>query len=656
MTPEAFQAVQPGIPHEPGVYQYFDEEGKLLYVGKAKDLRKRVSSYFRNRYDSQRIRLLVRRIDRIDVTVVPSEADALLLENSLIKEHQPRYNIQLKDDKSFPFIVIKNERFPRIFMTRRLIDDGSTYLGPFTSVKRTRKILEFLRSLYPIRTCKLALTERNVEAGKFKVCLEYHLGNCLGPCEGLQSETEYDEQIAQVKHILKGNFAPVKRELKARMQVHAERLEFEQAETCRQRLEHIEAYQGRSTVVSPTVSDVDAFGMAVHEDRAFVGWVRVHNGTVTQTRTVEVQRRLEETRAELLAWAVRQVLLDAGGPAGELLLPMRLDEAGALPGEDGGAGGAGDTAGADEADGAGDTDGAGDSPEGGLPAEWLGRQAVPLRGDKRKLVELAYRNALQLRTERLGEQEQRDRKRQRHAVLEALQRDFRLPALPVHIECFDNSNFHGDYPVAACVVFRHGKPARNDYRHFHVKTVTGPDDFASMREIVGRRYRRLLEEGADLPQLVVIDGGKGQLGAAMEAVDALGIRDRLTVVGIAKKLEEIYYPGDPLPLHVDKRSPGLKVIQQLRNEAHRFAITFHRDRRSAGALGQSELEGIPGIGPKSREDLLRRFRSVAKLREAPFREVASVVGRRRAKALFRHLGLDEGAEEDPDGAPEHPSA
>lgn len=608
MTPEAFKSVQSGIPHQPGIYQYWDAEGKLLYVGKAKDLRKRVSSYFRSNYESQRIRLLVRKIDRIEVTVVESEADALLLENSLVKEHQPRYNIQLKDDKSFPFICIKNERFPRIFMTRRLVEDGSTYLGPFTSVKRTRKILEFIRSLYPIRTCKLALTERNIREGKFKICLEYHLGNCLGPCEGRQSEEDYLDNIAQVKHILKGHFAPVKKQLKARMQAHAEALEFEQAEEYRKRLEDVEAYQGRSTIVSPTVGDVDAFGIAVQDERAFVGWVRVHNGTVTQTRSLEVSRQLDEDKAEQLAWAVRQVLLDAGGPVGELLLPLRLEA---------------------------------DTEHGNLPEAWLEQQHVPLRGDKRKLVELAYRNALQLKSERMSAQEARDQKRQRLGVLEALQRDFRLTELPVHVECFDNSTFQGDVPVAACVVFRDGKPARKDYRHFHIKTVVGPDDFASMKEVVGRRYKRLVEEGASLPQLVVIDGGKGQLSSAMEAIHELGLEGQMTVVGIAKKLEEIYYPGDSLPMHVDKRSPSLKMVQQLRNEAHRFAISFHRDRRSAKTMGSTELEGIAGIGKKSREDLLRKFRSVAKLQKATFREMVAVVGARRARILMRHFGRED---------------
>ncbi len=599
MSPEEFKTIQPTIPGQPGVYQYFDEEGKLLYVGKAKDLRKRVSSYFRPQYDSQRIRLLVKRIHRMEFTVVESEKDALLLENSLVKQFQPRYNIQLKDDKSFPFICIKNEPFPRIFMTRRLEKDGSEYLGPYTSAKKTRGILQFLFTIFPIRNCALSITPRNIASGKFKVCLEYHLGNCLGPCEGLQQEADYLENIAQVRHILRGNFAPVKRRLRESMEVSSEKLDFEKAEYYRKRLEHMEEYQARSTIVSPTVDNVDAFAIAGMEDVAFVGFVRVMKGTVVQTRVVEVTRKLEETDEELLSYAIQRVLEEAGGSGEELLLPMLLtaDELGLS----------------------------------GIP------QSVPQRGDKRKLVELAYRNALQAKAERVTRNDDREKKNRREIVLESLRDDFRLRDLPVHMECFDNSNFHGTHPVASMVVFRDGKASRKDYRHYNIQMVTGPDDFASMKEVVGRRYRRLLEENATLPQLVVIDGGKGQLSSAVEALDELGIRDQVTIVGIAKKLEEIYYPGDSIPLLVDKRSPGLKVIQQMRNEAHRFAISFHRNQRSTGALKKTELSGIPGIGPKSREDLLRKFRSLHKLKEATFDEIAAVVGEARTRILLEYL-------------------
>lgn len=603
MTPEAFKAHQPNIPAQPGVYQYFDEDDKLLYVGKAKDLRKRVSSYFRNKYDNYRIKLLVRRIARIEITVVESEKDALLLENSLVKQHQPRYNIQLKDDKSFPFICIKNEPFPRIFMTRRVVQDGSEYLGPYTSAKKTRGILQFLFTLFPIRNCTLSLTPRNISGGKFKVCLEYHIGNCLGPCEGRQQESDYLENIAQVRHILRGNFAPVKRRLREHMETCASKLEFERAEQYRKRLESLEDYQARSTIVSPALDNVDAFALTSLGESAFIGFIRVMQGTVVQTRVSEVRRKLDESDEELLGYALPLMLQEAGGPAGELLLPFALQE-----------------------------------ETYGLSGMEM---TVPQRGDKRKLVELALRNALQAKAERSSRDEEREKKEKRQSVLEILQKDFRLPQLPEHLECFDNSNLQGSNPVASMVVFRNGKPSKKDYRHFSIKTVQGPDDFASMREVVGRRYKRLLEEGQALPQLVVIDGGKGQLSAAVEALEALGLRDQVTIVGIAKKLEEIFYPGDSLPMLLDKRSPGLKVIQQLRNEAHRFAISFHRDKRSANALKTTELEGVPGIGPKTREALLKHFRSVAKLKEASFEEVAALIGEARANRILEHFRSGE---------------
>jgi excinuclease ABC subunit C len=603
VTPEAFKAHQPNIPAQPGVYQYFDEDDKLLYVGKAKDLRKRVSSYFRNKYDNYRIKLLVRRIARIEITVVESEKDALLLENSLVKQHQPRYNIQLKDDKSFPFICIKNEPFPRIFMTRRVVQDGSEYLGPYTSAKKTRGILQFLFTLFPIRNCTLSLTPRNISGGKFKVCLEYHIGNCLGPCEGRQQESDYLENIAQVRHILRGNFAPVKRRLREHMETCASKLEFERAEQYRKRLESLEDYQARSTIVSPALDNVDAFALTSLGESAFIGFIRVMQGTVVQTRVSEVRRKLDESDEELLGYALPLMLQEAGGPAGELLLPFALQE-----------------------------------ETYGLSGMEM---TVPQRGDKRKLVELALRNALQAKAERSSRDEEREKKEKRQSVLEILQKDFRLPQLPEHLECFDNSNLQGSNPVASMVVFRNGKPSKKDYRHFSIKTVQGPDDFASMREVVGRRYKRLLEEGQALPQLVVIDGGKGQLSAAVEALEALGLRDQVTIVGIAKKLEEIFYPGDSLPMLLDKRSPGLKVIQQLRNEAHRFAISFHRDKRSANALKTTELEGVPGIGPKTREALLKHFRSVAKLKEASFEEVAALIGEARANRILEHFRSGE---------------
>jgi excinuclease ABC subunit C len=599
MTPEEYKHIQGSIPHRPGIYKYFDVDGEILYVGKAKDLRKRVSSYFRSRYDTYRIRHLVKRIERIDFTIVESEADALLLENSLIKEHQPRYNIQLKDDKSFPYICIKKERFPRIFMTRRLEKDGSEYLGPYTSVKRTRAILEFIRTIYPIRTCKLDLSEKNINAGKFKVCLEYHMGNCLGPCENLQTEEDYNDSIAGIRHILKGHFGPVKRKLKENIASCAEKLEFERAEEYRKRLLAVEAYQSRSTIVNQKLDDVDAFAIAMEDGLAFVGHMRIMRGTIVQTKTLEIHPHLDESLEEVLEFAVRSILEEQSSASREIFLPFSIDESiSEIP------------------------------------------MSVPQRGDKKRLVDLAHRNAKHALSELLLKKQAAAEKKQKNQVLEITKKDFRLQELPVHIECFDNSNLQGSNPVASVVVFRNGKPSKADYRHFNIKTVTGPDDFASMREIVFRRYRRLMSEEEDLPQLIIIDGGKGQLSSAVSALDELGIRDQVTVVGIAKKLEEIYFPEDPLPLHIDKRSPSLKLTQQLRNEAHRFAISFHRQKRSNASL-KSELDNIPGIGDKSKEALLKEFRSVKGVREATFREVKAVIGNAKARILFSHFEKEE---------------
>jgi excinuclease ABC subunit C len=603
VSPEEFKVIQATIPHQPGVYKYYDKEENLLYVGKAKDLRKRVSSYWRPRYESNRIRLLVKKISRIEYTIVTTERDALLLEDSLIKEFQPRYNIQLKDDKSFPYLVIKNEPYPRIFMTRKLIRDGSEYLGPYTSVKRIRSIVEFIRTIYPIRTCNLALNEKNISEGKFKVCLEYHMGNCLAPCEGMQSEAEYAANIAQIRHIMKGNFAPVKSALKTCIAELSEKLEFEKAEEFRQKLKTVEEYQVKTTIVNQSINNVDVFSVAHTEDTAWISYLRVMNGTIIQTRSVEVTRKLEETKEELLSYAIIRLRSESKSDSNEIILPFVVQ----------------------------------------LPYSEIGEEikiTIPQRGDKKNLVELAYRNALYQKTERLTKTEKQESRNQRIKVLEIIQKDFRLTELPVHIECFDNSNLGGTHPVASCVVFKYGKPSKSDYRHYHIKTVVGPDDFASMKEVIGRRYKRLVEEKQDLPQLVVVDGGKGQLSAAVSALEELGIRDRIPIVGIAKKLEEIFYPDDPLPLYIDKRSPSLKVIQQLRNEAHRFAITFHRNLRSGAAI-TSELTTIPGIGKKSMEALLKHFKSTQKVRKATSREIAGVIGESKARLVRTYFEMEE---------------
>jgi excinuclease ABC subunit C len=593
MTPEAFKAMELTLPAKPGVYRYYDETGQLLYVGKAKHLRKRVSSYFNKNDQGARIRMLVRKIERIEFTITNSEQDALLLENTLIKEHQPKYNVNLKDGKTYPYICVKKERFPRIFFTRRKINDGSTYLGPYPSLGKVRSIFDFIKSLYPIRTCSYNLSPSNIAAGKFKVCLEYHLGNCKGPCEGLQDEADYMESVQQIIHILKGNMGVVKQHFKQQLQDHIAELAFEKAEQVRIKLEAIDAFTGRSTVVNVKIDNVDVFAYAENKYESVIGYLQVGQGMIIRSKTIVLQKKLDETKEELLLIGIQTLQKEMESETAEIIIPFETE----------------------------------------LPEHIS--YTIPQAGDKKKLLDLAWKNAAYLLEERNAGRDKREEKNANLRVLDQIKEDFRLQERPHHIECFDNSNIQGSSPVASCVVFRNARPSKKDYRHFNIKTVEGPDDFSSMKEIVGRRYKRLQEEGASLPQLIVIDGGKGQLGAAVEALKEVGVYGKIAICSIAKRLEEIYFPEDPLPLHISKKSESLRIIQQLRDEAHRFAITFHRQQRSKKSI-QSSLDGIAGIGPATRQLLLKTFKSVTGIREAGEEAVAAVVGPAKAKALFSH--------------------
>lgn len=594
MTPEAFRELELKLPGKPGVYRYYDAEGFLLYVGKAKNLKKRVSSYFQKSDHTARIKLLVRKIDRIEFTITNTDQDAFLLENTLIKQHQPKFNVNLKDGKTYPYICIKNEPFPRIYFTRNKLKDGSIYLGPYTSLGRVRNIFEFIQSIYPIRTCNFNLSKSNIESGKFKVCLEYHLGNCKGPCVGAQTEADYQSNVKEIIRILKGNMGELKQEFKHRMQQYIEELAFEQAADIKEKLEAIEAFQGRSSVVNVRMENVEVFGFTDNETEAVIAYLEVNEGMIVRSKTVVVQRKLEESKEELLAFAVESLRRELESEVPEVILPFEVE-----------------------------------LTESGI------KQTIPLAGDKKKLLDLAHKNALYLKEERSAGKEKRDEKQANVRILDLLKSDFRLQDRPYHIECFDNSNIQGSSPVASCVVFKNARPSKKDYRHFNIKTVVGPDDFSSMKEIVFRRYKRLIETGEPLPQLIVIDGGKGQLGAAVEALKDLGIYGQIAICSIAKRLEEIYFPEDPLPLYINKKSESLRIIQQLRDEAHRFAITFHRQKRSKASI-RSGLDGITGIGPATQKLLLSTFKSVKKIREAGESSVAEIIGPAKAKTLFEH--------------------
>lgn len=594
MEQETFrEQIEPILPPQPGVYRFISADDSLLYVGKAKNLKSRVTSYFvKSNQHTGRIRLLVKQASNVLFTVVDSEHDALLLENNLIKEHQPKYNVMLKDDKSYPFIVIKNERFPRIFLTRNRTNDGSEYLGPFTSISRVRMVLDFVRQAYPLRTCALSLSETNIKAKKFKVCLEYHLGNCLGPCEGLQDERDYRANMDQIRQIVKGKTGVVLQALKAEMLAHAERYEYEQAEQLRKKIAHLEKYQVNSTVVSPQIDNVDVYGITMVEQRAFITWFRVVQGAIIHTHAMQLKAQMDESPADLLTYAILTMRDRMDSTAREALVPFL--------------------------------------PEYSINDLEL---AVPQRGDKKKLLDLALRNALEYRNRILTRVDRHKMKgNSAMRVLSQLQLDFRMNNMPEHIECFDNSNTQGSFPVASCVVFRHGRPAKKDYRHYNIKTVEGPNDFASMEEVVYRRYKRMLEEETPLPQLVLIDGGKGQLSAAFSSLKRLGLQDKIQLVSIAKRLEEIYFPNDSVPLHINKRSESLRLLQKIRDEAHRFAITFHRLKRSKAGI-RTGLSDVPGIGAKTADALLKHFRSIKKIREATSEELAGIVGKARAEKI-----------------------
>lgn len=609
MTREEFSNIAPGIPHQPGCYRYYDVHNELLYVGKAKDLRKRVSSYFNKALANYKTSKLVMSIDRIEYTVTSSEHDAFLLENSLIKRYQPRFNIDLKDDKTYPFIVIKKEAFPRVFITRNVIKDGSEYLGPFTGVGRVRDLLGLVKQLIPLRTCSLNLSPGNIAKGKYKVCLEYHLGNCSGPCEGLQSEADYAQNLQQVRHIMKGNTGEVLNYLKTAMQQYAADMQFEKAAIYKKKIEDLNRYTSTSEVVNPRLGDMDVVSMVSEEDRAFVNYMMVAGGTIVYSKNLRVNKKLDETDAEILSIAYDTLRSTFDSKTKEVLAPFTID----------------------------------------LADEDI-KLTIPKIGDKKKLLELSEKNALVFQ----DEAKRKDTlllggagKEGKMEVLEELQDALHLTELPIHIECFDNSNFQGAYPVSAMVCFRDGVPAKKDYRHYHVKTVEGINDFASMAEVVYRRYKRLLDEKQSLPQLVIIDGGKGQLSSAMESIEKLGLTGSMTVVGLAKREESIFFPGDSEPLQLPYDSPAHLLIRYIRDEVHRFGITFHRDTRSKGTF-KNELEAIPGIGATTATQLLKEFRSVKNIKTLTERELTRVVGQKKASVVWNHFHANEGDPTAPD--------
>ncbi|WP_353117372.1 excinuclease ABC subunit UvrC [Myroides odoratus] len=582
------------LPDQPGVYQYFDKEGKILYVGKAKNLKKRVSSYFNKIHDNAKTNVLVKKIVKIKHIVVPTETDALLLENNLIKQLQPRYNVLLKDDKSYPWICIKKEPFPRVFVTRRMVKDGSEYYGPYTSIKTVNTLMELIKELYAIRTCSYDLSLQNIRSEKFKVCLEYHIGNCGGPCEAYETAIQYDKKITEIRDILKGNFKESLKGFKAYMLELATDMRFEEAQQIKEKIELLENYQAKSTIVNPKIGNVDVFSIISDETNAYVNFLQVSYGAIIRSHNLELKKKLEETDEELLALAIIEIRSRFELLTKEILVPFDLD---------------------------------------------LGEQikvTVPKMGDKKALLDLSERNAKFYRMDQLKQIKIVDPDRHVKRIMQQMMKDLRLPKEPRHIECFDNSNIQGTNPVAACVVFKDGKPSKKDYRHFNVKTVEGPNDFASMEEIVFRRYKRLLEEKEALPDLIVIDGGKGQLGVALKSLENLGLRGKIPIISLAERLEEIFYPGDSYPLYLDKRSETMKVVIHLRDEAHRFGLTFHRNQRSKNAI-TSRLDEVPGIGEKTKTKLMNHFKSIKRLKEAPVEEIESVIGKAKTKVLLEHL-------------------
>ncbi|WMW77922.1 excinuclease ABC subunit UvrC [Flavobacterium sp. 20NA77.7] len=578
------------LPDSPGVYQYYDKEGKILYVGKAKNLKKRVQSYFTKQHDNYKTAVLVKKIVHIKHIVVPTETDALLLENNLIKKLQPRYNVLLKDDKTYPWICIKKEPFPRVFSTRKMIKDGSEYFGPYTNFKTVNTLLELIKELYPLRTCNYDLSKNNVDSHKYKVCLEYHIGNCKGPCEGYESLDKYQNQIQAIREILKGNFKESLKDFKNVMTQLAVNMQFEEAQKIKEKIEILENYQAKSTILNPKITNVDVFSIVSDESMAYVNFLQISHGAIIRSHTLELKKKLDETDQELLPLAVIELRERFQLTSREIVVPFEID---------------------------------------------LGENIkinVPKLGDKKAVLDLSERNAKYFRLDQLKQIKIVDPDRHTNRIMAQMKKDLRLSVEPRHIECFDNSNIQGTNPVSACVVFKDGKPSKKDYRHFNIKTVEGPNDFASMEEVVYRRYKRLLEENEPLPQLIIIDGGKGQLSAALKSLEQLELRGKIAIIGIAKRLEELFYPEDPVPLYLDKKSETLKTIQHLRNEAHRFGITHHRDKRSKAAL-QTSIETIPGIGEKTMITLLKQFKSVKRIKEATEKQISEVVGVSKAKKI-----------------------
>ena len=582
------------LPDSPGVYQYYDKQDNILYVGKAKNLKKRVGSYFTKSHENAKTRILVQKIVSIKHIVVTTETDALLLENNLIKKYQPRYNIMLKDDKTYPWICIKKERFPRIFMTRRVIKDGSEYYGPYTNVRTVKVLLDLIRELYPLRTCKYDLSREKIAEKKYKVCLEYHLGNCSGPCEDFQNEDSYNDSIKAIRNIVKGNFKESLNKFHEIMKAFADKMEFEEAQKIKEKLDLLSNYQSKSTIVSPSINNVDVFSIISDESYGYVNFFKIANGSIIQSHTTEIKKKLDETDKRILEMAVVEVRQRFNSISKEVYVPFEIDLGDEI------------------------------------------KVTVPKLGDKKRIVELSERNAKYYRQEQFKQIKISDPDRHVKRIMTQMQKDLRLSEEPRHIECFDNSNIQGTNPVAACVVFKEGKPSKKEYRHYNIKTVEGPDDFASMKEVVFRRYKRLLSENLPLPQLIVIDGGKGQLSSALKSLDLLDLRGKIAIIGIAKRLEEIYYPGDPIPMYLDKRSETLKIVQFLRNEAHRFGITLHRNKRSKSAI-QSELEQIPNIGKQTITSLLRKFKSAKRVKTATFKELQEIVGDARAKKIYQYF-------------------
>lgn len=595
MTQEDLSIKLKTLPESPGVYQYFDKSGEIIYVGKAKNLKKRVSSYFNKNQDNGKTIVLVKKIEDIQYIVVETELDAFLLENNLIKKYKPKYNIQLKDDKTYPWICVKKEAFPRVFSTRRLVKDGSKYYGPYPNVKIVYTLLALFKELFPLRTCSLDLSAKKLEVSNYKVCLEFHIGNCKAPCVLKQTNEEYQEYIQQIESILKGNIRVATDFIRNKMLKYAENHQFEEAQLMKEKLLSLENYQSKSTIVSPTINEVDVITLVEDEKNAFVNYLVIKNGAIIHGMTSEILKKLDETKEDILAYSLMEFRERFQSTSREILLEEELHLE--------------------------------------LPNLQF---TVPKIGDKKQLIELSKRNASYYRLEKYKNEKIKNPEVHTDRILTQLKNDLRLKELPVHIECFDNSNIQGTHPVSACVVFKNAKPSKNDYRHFNIKTVEGPNDFASMEEVITRRYSRLLAENQPLPQLIVIDGGKGQLSAALAALDAIGLRGKIAIIGIAKRLEEIFFPGDSIPIYLDKRSESLKVIQHLRNEAHRFGITHHRDRRSKGAF-KSELAEIPGVGPKTFEILMKEFKTLSKIKSSSEETLATYIGQAKAKIVINYF-------------------